>query len=806
MKATAAFAGATALAGGVQPQMKALAVDFSDKPDSDAEQVFTVSCRSNCFQGCMLKAHVRDGFVRKITPAPYPEEDYTGCCLRGLTLHERTYSATRIQYPMKRAGERGEDKWERITWDEALDEVASKFKEIQEQYGKGAVAVEAASGNQGTIHAAKGILTRFCNAIACTKIASCYDMAYGYGTNRVVGGGVYGMASEIKGVKDAKTVLIWGANPTNSSPQNWRFIQKAKEQGTKLIAIDPMFSGTAAKCDEWVPIKPGTDLHLAMALINIVLSEGLYDEEFVKAKTTAPFLIREDTGALMRTDAANAAIAAATTASPARNVPGYVWDADSDSAGQSDSVGNPALEGEYVVDGVACKTVFSALKEAVSAYTAEYAEEMTGIPADKVRELAGIYANEGPVFLYTVYAIDHYQTGHLYGQAMAILHSITGNIGVPGTSLGGFWYWAGNFNMGAVTQAPTTAYGALPMSAVAECIRTGKTAGKDYPLKAMLVACANPVSNYAEQNDWFDTILPGLDLLVTMDTEFTDTARYSDIVLPVSFWLEVDDVRANFCNPFVVLNEKAIEPLYETKPDAEIFALIAEKMGVGELVPNVDAKEWIQAFMTSDKLAAQGIDYDRLVEEKAIRSIGSEEEPFVFCGTGFGTTSGRAELYVEKIAPRVNYGQDFAEAAAKEHFPYARDPHEASERNELFAKYPLVLTTGHFRWRSHTQWFAVQYLKELESEPLIYLGPEDAKTRGIETGDVVKVFNDRGFFKIKAVVSDALTPGYINMPKGWQRNQFIEGCYQEVSSASTDCLAVNYTFFDTLVDVVKEGR
>lgn len=798
VKIAAATTGAAAIAG-ASPKLKALAVDFSSKPEAQDEQVFSTICRSNCFQGCLLKAHVRDGMVCKMSPAPYPEKDYTGCCLRGLLIHERAYSNTRVKYPMVREGERGEDKWKRVTWDEALDELSVKFTEIRAKYGNNAIAMCAASGNQGTIHAAKGVSTRFSNALEMTRIGGCYDMQYGYGTSRVVGGGSYGNASEIAGVKDAKTVMIWGANPVNSSPQNWRFIQQAHEKGTRLVNIDPMYSGTVAKCDEWIPIKAGTDLFLALALVNYVLQNELYDEAFTLKNTTAPFLLNEATGKIMRSEEAQAALAAGGS-----KIPGLVWDTEAGALGESDKVAKPALEGTFDVDGVPCVTIFTALKKAFAKYTLADAAQKTGIPADKIKEIADIYVNQGPVFLYTVFAIDHFQNSHLFGQAIAILHAITGNVGVPGTSLSGFWFWAGTFNAGGITGGTGKAsFGGIPMVAVAETIKSGKNKGKDHPIKALLVACSNPASNYAQQNLWFDTILPGLDFVVTLETELNDTARYSDMVLPVCTWLEVDDVRVNFCNPFVALNEKAIDPLYEAKPDAEVFCLIAQKLGLGDIMPNKDAKEWIEVFMTQPTLNANGINYDRLKKEKAIRAIASPEHPFVFGEGGFATTSGRAELYCETVTPRVNYGQDFSAAAEAEHFPYAKAPNEADYDSELAKKYPFILTTGHSRWRTHTQWFASEHLRELEPEPLLSINPDDAAARGISTGDVVTVFNDRGSFALRAVVTAAVTPGYLNMPKGWQRNQFISGSYQEVTNVSTDPMGVNFTFFDTLVEVKK---
>ena len=126
-------------------------------------KLFSSACRSNCFQSCRLYAHVQDGKLVRITPAPWPEEDYTGCCLKGLSLIRRTYSPTRIKYPMRRVGERGEDKWERISWDEAITEIGEKFMEIQEKYGPQALVFDVGSGNYGLVHGCLGLVHRLMN-------------------------------------------------------------------------------------------------------------------------------------------------------------------------------------------------------------------------------------------------------------------------------------------------------------------------------------------------------------------------------------------------------------------------------------------------------------------------------------------------------------------------------------------------------------------------------------------------------------------------------------------------------------------
>ena len=149
LKTTGALAGATAVGVGASSLSSLAVKDAAFAEEQGEEKVLRTSCRSNCFQSCTLNVHVRDGKVCYMSRADYPEDVYSGCCLRGLSMHERAYSRTRIKYPMRRVGDRGSDQWERISWDEALDEIAEKLTAVREQYGTHAVAIDTASGNYG---------------------------------------------------------------------------------------------------------------------------------------------------------------------------------------------------------------------------------------------------------------------------------------------------------------------------------------------------------------------------------------------------------------------------------------------------------------------------------------------------------------------------------------------------------------------------------------------------------------------------------------------------------------------------------
>lgn len=817
LKTTGAVVGAAAIGSGAAGLSSLSVKDAAFAAEEPEEKVVTTSCRSNCFQACMLNAHVHDGKVVYMSRGDYPEDMYSGCCLRGLSMHERAYSRTRVKYPMRRVGERGSDQWERISWDEALDEIGEKLTAIREQYGPGALAIDTGSGNYGAVQGGGGILGLFKNASECTDINVCYDQASGHGTNRVIGGGIWGYSNEIKTVLDAKHVLVWGSNPVNSQMQSWRWLRAAKEKGAKLTCIDALYSTTAARCDEFVAVRPGSDLMIALAILNDIVSKDAFDSNFVKRTTSAPFLLRKDTGLILRqSDIEGGAMAdvrdAVTLNTPGSMAsdPACVWNEKTGKVSvYTECVEDCALEGEYEVAGIAVETVYSALKKHVAEYTMESASAASGVPIETIEELARIYREDGPVFLYAVYGIDHYRNGHLFMQTMAIVHALTNNISRQGSSLGGFSCLGDQMILNYAAIFPKSgklAYSNIPQCDLANVISSGIHKGKEYPIKALMFASSNGMSNYADQQTWFKDILPNVEFVLTLETEFTDTARYSDIVLPVAFWTEINELRVNnYANPYVLYAHKGMEPLHEAKPDSEILALMAQRLGLEDDVPLRSPEEWIELLMDGAPINAKGITLEALQENSAMRGVGTEDVPYVRGAEGsFPTSSGRANLYCEIPLPRVDFGQDWQEASKKERFPYFNPPTESWEGTEAASKYPLSYIQSHERYRTHTQWYAVESLREIDAEPLLHLSPEDAAERGMEDGEIVEVFNDRGAVTIKMIVDDSCPKGVCHIPKGWQRNQFIEGCYQDLTGAESDPVAVNFAYFDTRVDVRKK--
>ncbi|NLB52809.1 MAG: molybdopterin-dependent oxidoreductase [Syntrophomonadaceae bacterium] len=797
--ATAVVAGAVA-ANPWDSGMKALSAAAENANAASEEKLVSSVCRSNCFQCCRLYAHVRNGKVVKTSPAPYPDDIYTGCCLKGLSLVQRTYSPTRLKYPMRRVGERGEDKWERISWDEAISEIGEKFKAIQAKYGDQAVAVDNGSGNYGLVHGTQGMLNRLAYALGSTKIDVCYDQALGHGSDRVIGGSVWLWGNEPRTMMDSKNIIVWGSNPVYSQPQNWRIVKEAQKKGAKVITIDPIYSPTANKSDEYIPVVPGTDLMLVLAMLNYIIENNMYNPAFMKMRTTAPFLVRKDNGKILhKSDFA--------PGTPPEADDFYVWDSVSNQAALLMSMPQDvAIEGTFNVQGVEVDTVFTLLKNQVKQYTIQKASELTKIPAEKIEYLAKTYV-DGPTTIYTNYGIDHYQNGHLWSFTAFMMAAITGNIGVPGAGFAGLYvlYMPVNY-AGMYVSNGKVPVSNVPQTEFHRVVKEQTHMGKPFPIKAMITTSSNSISNYCQQNVWFEEILPQMEFTVVIDTEFTDTARYADIVLPAAFWLEVSDLRVSYNNPYMLIQDKAIEPLYESKSDAEIFTLIGQAMDLGQFFPLKDDTEWIKILLDAEGFEKIGVTYERLAAEKVIRVEGSAEKPFIRGEKFFNTADamGRAKLYSENPVPRVNYGQNLAEITEKERLPYFRPPGEAWHENPLFEKYPLVFIQEHSRFRVHSQWYNTPVLRELDPEPIAKISREDAKARGIQTGDIVEVFNDRGKVVLKAEVNDAISTGVLTIPKGWQREQFIEGCYQELTNTTSDPMAVNFAYFDCLVDVRKK--
>jgi molybdopterin-containing oxidoreductase family molybdopterin binding subunit len=436
----------------------------------------------------------------------------------------------------------------------------------------------------------------------------------------------------------------------------------------------------------------------------------------------------------------------------------------------------------------------------VSQYPTSEAEKITGIPASTIENLAKEFATMSPAAIKAGFGgISHWYYGDLTYRAMITLSAICGYIGVHG---GGVTTYNGAL-LDAALDLPDwlnpdkKAYTYLPPLSFCAAVETGKP----FPVKAAWF----PVDNFVnQQGDTNRTIaaLKALDFVVVSDMFLSPTAQYADIVLPVATQYEREDMLPGG-NYYFQYMPKIIDPLWECKSDLDMFAEVAQKMGQGNYFDKTPDDylslllSGLPSGLTLDTLKSQGVVAltDKDYGTAAFQPI---THPYVpYYQQHFPTPSGRIEFYTESLVP---YSMPL---------PIYNEPIEASPTNPLYQKYPLVFLTAHTKFRTHTQWDNLPWLREIIPKSFVEINPIDAHARGINDGDTVTVFNDRGSIQILARVTEGIRPGVINAYQGdWQEfptatvNMLT---HQKINPAQSVVFLFqsNTAYYDCLADVKK---
>jgi anaerobic dimethyl sulfoxide reductase subunit A len=666
---------------------------------------------------------VRDGAITCIET-----DDEYRACLKGRAYRQRVYSPERLKYPLKRSGEKGDGRYARISWDEALDTVTTRLKEVKAQYGPEAILYLASVGDVTWLHT-PGLMERL------LALFGGYSSTWGSASGE---GGVwatfasYGINSTAQSREDflnSKLVVMWGWNPVvgirfGNTPL---FLARARERGTRIVAVDPRFNDSAAAlADQWIPIRPGTDAAMLIAMAHVVITDRLEDRAYID-KNTYGFEVYRD----------------------------YVL-------GKADGQPkNPA-----------------------------WAERITGVPAATIASLAREIATRRPAALMDSFAPGRTAYGEQFHRAAMALAAITGNIGVPGgnapgTGALGDVFPPVHFTLPAwmqVTNAPNPVdqarpdrpnaffYKGMPANFyqgggsasrvnrfyIADAILKGRAGGYPADYKMAYIVNFNYVNQYANSNK-IARALKALPFTVIQDQFLTATARLADIILPVNSILERNDLTTGGSGPFFGYMNQAIEPLDESKSHWEIASALAERLGIPW--PDKTEDEWLKGEMSKVKDIPDAGQFQR----EGIQRIALPKpyvcfEPQVsgIAGTRFNTPSGKMEIYSQSFAalnnPKLPPLPTYIEA-----WEGPADP--------LRAKYPLQVITTHTRRRAHTQFEMVPWLRELYLQA-VSIHPVDAAERGVRDGDPVRVFNDRGQMVLPARVTMSIMPGVIDIPQG----------------------------------------
>jgi anaerobic selenocysteine-containing dehydrogenase len=794
LKGAAAGTAAGAVAGLLPPTASPVeaARDFEVGPSLLVDRVVRTTCSPNCTGSCGQLAFVRDGIVVKVQQAAdYPDVAYNPRgCMKGLSYVNQIYGPDRIMTPLIRTGERGSGEFREATWDEALDEIASKLKTIGVTWGWDSIHVFGQVPGSGYIQ--KGANYR-ASALLGMSHGTSFDFNGDLPMGMPITFGVQNAEHEAKDWANSRFLLLIGANPVETRIPDVHFLFDALEQGARMVVVDPSFSPTAAKADSHLRIRPGTDAALGLALCHQVIEDGAWDPDFMRMYTDAMLLVNRETGVRLRASeviegGAETAFVAWDTASAGPVAIG------TDRLGVPEGA-TPALEGTWTVRlrsgaTVAATPGFELVRDELRRWTPEHAAEVTGAEPEQVVKLARAYAGVKPAAILMGGGANHWYHGDLTGRAFALLAALTGNIGKSG---GGFSVYVGQYKV-RVDTSPWWSPGGTKAHVVPSIYfvrgRTG-TMHPDVPYPengwhGLVCTFANMFVQAMDVNRLHET-LAGLDLVVVVDHQMTETVRWADVVLPATTWYEKTDLTATPLHPFLQLQQAAIDAVGESRSELWIWrelmrridpAAAAEFFELGEEA----AIEAILAAGGGPGGPTEGITLEQLKAgpvrlantpdpDVAFKAQVEDLVPFPprslpapLDATAAFIPTRRIEFYKEEARFR-----ELGETVPTWKPPFDDGVHDPGQ-------WPLTLLTPHSKWRIHSSYANNEWLGEIHGgRPEVFISPPDAHERGIATGDEIRVWNTRGEVVAWAHVSESEQPGSVTLYEGWWPRQFRKG-------------------------------
>lgn len=691
--------------------------------------------RNNCGGRCIIHAHVRNGQIERLTTDTLQAAGQSVplcACVRGLNYHKTFLGPDRLQYPMRRVGVRGEGRFERITWEEALDQIAEEWIRIRDTYGPGSRYVNYATGISAVLSGtrlAKRLLSLdggfldFYNTYSSACIRQATELMYG--TNQT--------GNSLENWLNAKLILLWGHNPaeTKFGSDTMYYLRRAKAKGIPIIVIDPRRNDTALQLGaEWIPLRPSTDSALMDAMAYTIFRENLHDQ---------PFLDRCCVGF-----------------DKAHMPPGV----------PPEECCLSYLTGE--TDGIP--------------KTPEWAQAITGVPAGTIRELARRYATAKPAALIQGYGPQRNAYGEQGVRGAILLACMTGNVGVSGG-------WAGGTGLCVrhkkpLFPLPPNPYPlSIPVFLWTDAVDHGSRmtpldgvtgAGASMcDIKMIVNLAGNTLINQHSDVNRTAGLLRDTskcEFILCSDLFMTPSAKFADILLPGISMFEMENMTTPWhYGDFVGYNNQAIEPLYEGRFEYDWLADLAQRLGLREsFTQGRTSRQWLEHLYQQVRETETELPEFSAFQEAGIYRYQNNPPVIAFekeCACPqehpFPTPSGKIELFSEKVY-RTQYKDPFPA------IPRYMEPPEGPQ-DPLAARYPLQLVGWHTKRRCHSIHDNNLEMHRLDPQCL-WMHPKDAAARALREGEEVLVWNDRGRIRIPVHITDRIMEGVTGLSQGaWYR-------------------------------------
>jgi len=733
--------------------------------------------------------HVKDDKVIRVDSDNTGEDTYgiheIRACLRGRGLRKWVYSEDRLLQPLKRVGPRGQGKFKRISWDEALDTIARKLQQVIKTYGNEAVFRIYGTGNLGGVVSSRDQIDRLMNLLGgqlnyhnnYSNAQIHHGMHYTYGTQEC--------GNHLSDIANSQLVVFFGNNPAETRMSGGGAIRdlvmsKQKSQ-VRIIVIDPRHTDTAAGfADEWIPIRPGTDAALACGLAHVLITENLVDQNFLDR-----YCIGFDQASM-----------------PAGIPTGNSYKDHILGRGSDGTIKTPA-----------------------------WASKITGIPPERIHQLALEISSAKPAFIAQGWGPQRHANGEQTARAICMLPILTGNVGIQGGNTGDR---EGSFEIPfpGITIGNNPVKTSIPCFLWAQAISehqnfTEKSHGLqgrkrlNTPIKFLWSFASNTLINQHSDIGKTHRILADeslCEMIVLIDNVMTASARYADIVLPGTSTFEESDLAyQGYAVEMgaLIMRQQAIEPLGECRSIYDICAGLAQRMGIeAEFTEGRSHDQWVETIYHQCRQLKPELpeSYPQAVStglfkwrreggpKVGLQSFRAYPEKFPL-----NTPSGKIEIFSE---PLWDLSQSWAlpEGDVISALPEFHATWGMPSDNEA-SEYPLQLVGHHYKQRTHSSYGNNPWLQE-SAPQCLWINPLNAEPRGIKHGDWVKVFNQYGQTQVRAKVTPRIMPGVLSLPQGaWYRpdknGQDHNGCVNVLTRQHPSPLAKANPQHTNLVQVEK---